>query len=836
MRGAVFVYGSGLELQNEEYAQMVLCLYAEAQSVCPNVGWGVTFTTYFQPGDEISDYRWIGVPENSPMVEKLRSLGGRQWVTLNDPVPAKPAQTAAQAPLGGQSKVSARAAITGHGDPEGAVPGNGRHIQRPPTGPSQRPDDPKPIPAKRGLFELLKSNANGLALASGLIVAVAVSWFLLFPMPPEIEFAQTKFPRYEGKAVEVLIRTLPAGREHEVKVNPPFLTNAGETRVTASIPGKMFGAGRTVSKVMLVPYAEATITFDPKSLGQSWQDGDKKIELSVTPSVDPRKGDKPLKDFVRLTFKREGDPEWKESYDKSRNGTYQVRAQINDPNCNYKALAETNLVVSIISRFDELSIEAGKSSAQVGPAPQTQAAQVGPKTTYVIAAGGDILESASKAGIWKSGPSRFTVRNWSDDQGGKAKFVDANGKLEGQTNEVDIPVFSMRKDELLPLKRSGRGQAGGDTSVYTAEYGSSGQTIVLIGLGSDDTEQINQNAVGPYVKNGAWLKSQDGGKYISVECGDGFCGSVKLLPEDSKYLLTLTTPELGQKEIPSKTLLFDASELLGDLEKRRDLLRKEIEDAKNPKNASSAEKAYFEGIGPVLVEPLTRAEVQKPAEQPLAAGLVEEIKKLPIPQGTQTNRPTEFEVASALYIGALNAAYVNPSIGPRLQLNRDDLNTLASERNPSQKPQAGGDDKNVRSFWLLDPNALKQWLQLQKKVTAAEVIKHSYEWLNRRIRLLQPSKEQSPLHDPEEEVLRALRDGFQVCSSSPLAAFKANVPTNDKSNAEKLKNVEAELDSLRNIGGPKASGSAELKVRFPDGRSFTLLPGIKLAPPMQINR
>jgi hypothetical protein len=768
------------------------------------------------------------------MVEKLRSLGGRQWVTLNDPVPAKPAQTAAQAPLGGQSKVSARAAITGHGDPEGAVPGNGQHIQQPPTGPSQRPDDAKPIPAKRGLFELLKSNANGLALASGVIVAVAVSWFLLFPMPPEIEFAQTKFPRYEGKAVEVLIRTLPAGREHEVKVKPPFLTNAGETRVTASIPGKMFGAGRTVSKVMLVPYAEATITFDPKSLGQSWQDGDKKIELSVTPSVDPRKGDKPLKDFVRLTFKREGDPEWKESYDKSRNGTYQVRAQIDDPNCNYKALAETNLVVSIISRFDELSIEAGKSPSQVNPVPQTPAAQLGPKTTYLIAAGGDILQRAIEAGIWKSGPSRFTVRNW--NEGGEAKALDITGKVEGKQAALDEPVFVM-KEGLLPLKKSGLGQAGGDTSVYTAEYGPSGQTIALIGLGSDDTEQISQNAVRPYVKNGAWLRSQDGGKYISVECGDGFCDAVSLFPDGSQFILSISTPEIGQAELPpSKTPRFDASELLVNLEKRRDLLREEIKAAKDPKNASSEEKVYFESNIPYLVAKLTNAVVQKPAEEILAASLAEEIKKLPTPQGTQTNRPTEFEVASALYIGALNAAYVNPSIGPRLQLNKDNLTTLANERNPSQKTQVGGDDKKVRSFWLLEPNALKQWMQLQNKVTAAEVIKHSYEWLDRRVRLLQPLKEQSPLHDTEEEVLRALRDGFQVCSSSPQAAFKASAAANHDSKEQELKVVEARLTSLKNIGTPAASGSAALKVQFPDGRSFTLLSGLQLTAPTQINR
>ena len=386
--------------------------------------------------------------------------------------------------------------------------------------------------------------------------------------------------------------------------------------------------------------------------------------------------------------------------------------------------------------------------------------------------------------------------------------------------------------EGLPLKRSGAGQAGGDTSVYTAEYGPSGQTIVLIGLGSDDTEQISQNAVGPYVKNGAWLKSQDGGKYISVECGDGFCGSVKLLPEDSKYLLTLSTPELGQKELMSKTLLFDASELLASLETRRDLLRVEVEAARDPKNASSAEKAYFEGIRPVLISPLTRAEVQKPAEHLLAAGLAEEIKKLPIPQGIQTNRPTEFEVASALYIGALNAAYVNPSIKPRLQLDKTNTENLRRERKP------GKDDHTVKSFWLLDPNELRQWMLLdpQKKVSATDVIKYAYAWLDRRIPLLQDPEKGSSLHDPEEEVLRALRQGFQECLKSPQAAFKGSSVVNDGSKERELKSVENSLNSLKNIGTPMASGSAQLTVQFPDGRSFTLLPDVKLAPPLQINR
>ncbi len=830
MRGAVFVYGNGLELQNEEHAQMVLCLYAEAQSVCPNVGWGVTFTTYFQPSDEISDFRWIGVPENSPMVEKLQSLGGRQWVTLNDPAPAKPVQTAAQAPLGSQSKALERAAITGHGGPEGGVSGSGRHIQRPPTGLGQPPVNPKPNPAKQGLSGLLKSNAKSLALTLGLIVAVAASWFLLFPAPPEIEFVQTKFPPYDGRPVQPLVKTMPLGREREVKVEPPSLTNAGEKKVTASIAGKMFGAGRTVSEVMLVPQAEATITFDPNSLVQSWQDGDKKIEFSVNPSVDPQKPDEPLKGFVRLTFKREGESEWKESYDRSHNATYQVRAQIDDPKCNYRARAETNLVVSIIRRSDKLSEEVAKSPSQVEAEPQTQAAQS--TTTYFLAAGPDVLTTAAEAGIWMSGPSRFTVRNWSE--GGEAKSIDKNGMVEGKQTSLDEPAFEM--SDLIPSKKLEAARLGGDTSIYTAEYKGSGREIVLIGLGSEDTEEISQGAISPYLPKGAWLKSQDGGDSISVDCGGEFLSSARLLPEDSQYILVLSTPELGQKDFVSRTLQFDASQLLASLENQRKFLKDQIKVAQDPKNSSSAEKAYFESNIPLLVAPLIKAGKQNPAEQLLAAGLAEEIKKLPVPQGAQTNRPTELDVAAALFFGALNAAYVNPSIKPRLQLSKSNVDKLARERNPRQTTQVGGNDKEVKSYWLLDPNDLKQWMQLQKKETATDVIKTAYDWLDKRIPLLQEPEGSSSLNDPEEQILRALRQGFQNCSRNPQAAFKASVPTNDKSKEEELKSVEAELDSLRNIGGPKASGSAELKVQFPDGRSFTLLPGIKLAPPMQINR
>lgn len=92
--GLVFEYAKGLESQDAETAMKVLYLLSEAQAACPHRGWGVTFTTALEPADELSDFRWIGVPSGSPMLSQLRSLQRRQWITLDDPPPAKSSRSA----------------------------------------------------------------------------------------------------------------------------------------------------------------------------------------------------------------------------------------------------------------------------------------------------------------------------------------------------------------------------------------------------------------------------------------------------------------------------------------------------------------------------------------------------------------------------------------------------------------------------------------------------------------------------------------------------------------------------------------------------------------------
>ena len=90
LRGAVFVYSKGLENQTKEEAVGVLCLFAESQLECANHGWGITFTTSVEPNDEFSEFRWIGVPEKSPLLAKLENATDREWVTLDSPPVLRP--------------------------------------------------------------------------------------------------------------------------------------------------------------------------------------------------------------------------------------------------------------------------------------------------------------------------------------------------------------------------------------------------------------------------------------------------------------------------------------------------------------------------------------------------------------------------------------------------------------------------------------------------------------------------------------------------------------------------------------------------------------------------
>jgi hypothetical protein len=64
----------------------ILWLFAESQCLCPQSGWGITFTTNVQPTDSLSDFRWLGVPDDSPVLQKLQA-SGRPVFNFTSPAP-----------------------------------------------------------------------------------------------------------------------------------------------------------------------------------------------------------------------------------------------------------------------------------------------------------------------------------------------------------------------------------------------------------------------------------------------------------------------------------------------------------------------------------------------------------------------------------------------------------------------------------------------------------------------------------------------------------------------------------------------------------------------------
>ncbi|MBE2180756.1 MAG: hypothetical protein IAE97_09820 [Chthoniobacterales bacterium] len=85
------------EYQSQEYA-WILWLFAESQACCARSGWGITFTTNLQPSDDPTEFRWIGMAADSPILPRIVGTG-RQHITFATeplaeyrPPPVRPGQ------------------------------------------------------------------------------------------------------------------------------------------------------------------------------------------------------------------------------------------------------------------------------------------------------------------------------------------------------------------------------------------------------------------------------------------------------------------------------------------------------------------------------------------------------------------------------------------------------------------------------------------------------------------------------------------------------------------------------------------------------------------------
>lgn len=351
LRGATLVYGGELEEQTDENARKVLCLFAESQADCPEHGWGVTFTTSVEPNDELSEFRWIGVAANSPMLPKVEAAGGRVRVSFDTPPPPSRQHESTRTHLEVKAPDALRAAApqqqnfrTSDDDAGSKVQGS---VSNPPPLGRRTPPPPVSRVPEHAARRWLKNFWKPLAFSAGLLLVVSAAYIVFFPAPPRIEFIKTTFPAYTGKPVQLEVRTIPSGREHEVKIEPLFLNKAGKTKVTASIEGKWLGEGTNVTSDITIPHKPANIEFELPSLKQVWPPG-KQVSITVKPKKDEGNGE-PLTNKVEISYKAESQDEsaWTTKVPRP-NGTqtnFDVRARFSDDS-NYVGEKRAKLIIT----------------------------------------------------------------------------------------------------------------------------------------------------------------------------------------------------------------------------------------------------------------------------------------------------------------------------------------------------------------------------------------------------------------------------------------------------------------------------------------------------------
>lgn len=359
LRGAVFVYGRGLESQTAEDAKKVLFLYAESQADCPEHGWGVTFTTSLEPNDELSEFRWIGVAENSPMLPKAEAAGGRVRVTFDTPPPPSRQPEATRAHSGVREPDASRVAVLQQQNYETAGEGvdskeQGSSAKPPPLGP-RTPPRPVPRAHERAVSGWVKDRQKYLAFAVVLLLAVVAGSFLVhsFLAPTEVSFQPDSLVgTYSlGKTTAAVLEQPPNGLVSYSKdgsgswsTNPP--SEAGDYDLKVEIP-RSFGLPPKVvvfpTKLKITPVT-ATISFTRTNLEVTSEDGITKKQVVPTEIIPPEARAGSVTEYRKSETNQRGENTYGEWTTNAfgMQGTYEARVTISG---NYEGVGQTGFSI-----------------------------------------------------------------------------------------------------------------------------------------------------------------------------------------------------------------------------------------------------------------------------------------------------------------------------------------------------------------------------------------------------------------------------------------------------------------------------------------------------------
>lgn len=212
--GAVLEYPAHYQSEAHPW---ILWLFAESQCLCPQSGWGITFTTNVQPTDSLSDFRWLGAPDNSPILQKLQG-SGRPLFNFSTEAP----KTFVRTP---DAREPAPISV-----PEGAVRSAASMTRGPDVvkaGPP--PKRPRAVERRTGSYKLLYT------LLSLLIVALVAGfwWFLPADAPAPPEAPKPSNLSTQANAEEPRVTSIPPEKAPQPEVNQQ--NDEGAAAVTSKL-------------------------------------------------------------------------------------------------------------------------------------------------------------------------------------------------------------------------------------------------------------------------------------------------------------------------------------------------------------------------------------------------------------------------------------------------------------------------------------------------------------------------------------------------------------------------------------------------------------------------
>jgi hypothetical protein len=523
LRGSVFVYGKGLEKQTENEAKSVLCLFAEAQLECPNRGWGVTFSTSYEPNDELSDFKWIGVPENSPLLAKLETSAGREWVTLDSPPAARPAPTPIAKPSHRQAGQDSRRAGSGDagvysGGP--ALAGATRTASPPPI---LAPDKESHARAKNSLF-----SARNIAIVALSVVALLSVVFLLRSIfaPVEVQLVPaTLKTTYNGGSHAVQLLKGPQGAKmlyakigaENWSTDGPV--NGGTYRLKLEVPGLFRTRLVPLGENLVIERQKPEIRF-PDNLEFEHDGHEPKIEPSITPA-EAAAGH-------QIVYKARGTSEWTNSPPRSA-GEHLVRASTAETVNYYAVTNET-----------KFTINKTPSSAPSGLSAQQQAGATIAATTSLNANSKftnarTVLLPERKSAQWLSQIERLPVGKPSELQ-----FRGFPTQGSETPTEYQPTTFSWK----LGTNGLPSGKPADFTSAplnYRLAY-SGGMTIQILELVNGAGAAIQK-----LFKTGPFYLERTGAEAGNVRLAppEFFSGSLELLPKGAFFEVSFETREFS---------------------------------------------------------------------------------------------------------------------------------------------------------------------------------------------------------------------------------------------------------------------------------------------------